>query len=133
MSFEKSVAVAVGVFALISCGRGGEGPGAQPGTTTTSAAAPMQSAVNDLATARCDREELCNNVGAGKKYGTRDACVNEMRAKGNADLQASACPNGVDPQQLDKCLAEVRGERCGNALDTISRLTACRTSTICPK
>ena len=47
---------------------GGPVEGADPGRTS------VRSALNSMARARCDREEKCNNVGSGQKYGTYDRC-----------------------------------------------------------
>ncbi len=106
-------------------------------SSTTTTAAPQdrpvsEKAVESLASARCDREATCDNVGVGKSYASREACMSNVRGKGQNDLTAASCPKGIDQAQLDKCLAEIKGERCGNPLDSLSRLNACRTGAICP-
>jgi hypothetical protein len=105
----------------------------EPGTavTTGASASAAETAAQTLAVARCDREEKCNNVGDGKEFTSLNACVDELRDKSKNDLRTAACRGGVDDAQLDKCVAEIRGERCGNALDTITRLTSCRSSALC--
>ena len=90
-------------------------------------------AVDRIAGARCDREASCGNVGQDKEYATRDACIDELRGSGRSDLRASDCPRGIDTTQLDKCLSEIRGEKCGNPIDTVTRIMACRTGDLCPK
>ena len=132
--FRFSAAAAFGSCVLIAACHGNDRQANSATTTTTGAdTGANESAVNSLVMARCDREELCNNVGKGKKYATRRVCVEELRDKARQDLRAADCPRGVDNPQLDKCRAEIRAERCGNPIDTITRLAACRTSALCPK
>jgi hypothetical protein len=117
------------VAAALACGKGGREPASA--TTTGASASDGESAAQSLATARCDREETCKNVGSGRTYASRNACMDELRDKTRSELNASDCPGGVDNGQLEKCLSEIRGEKCGNVLDTITRLAACRTSALC--
>ena len=126
----RTAALAAVIAATAACAQGG---GAEPGATTTSSASANESAAQTIAVARCDREQSCRNIGSGKTYASRNACVDELRDKSQTELRASECPGGVDSTQLDKCLAEVRGEKCGDPLDTLTRLAACRTSALCLK
>jgi len=121
--------ITAAVLAL-ACGKAtGREPGAA--TTTGASASGGESAAQTLATARCDREETCRNVGSGKTYASRNACMDELRDKSRSELNVIDCPGGVDNAQLEKCLSEIRAEKCGNALDAITRLAACRTSALC--
>ena len=135
MSVSRNTTLAA-VFAVAiasACGRGNERPPSSPPSTTGAGGGSNESAIESLAMARCDREELCNNVGTGKTYANREACLDELRNKGRDELRTSECPRGIDPTQLDKCLAEIRGERCGNPLDKVGRLNACRSDGLCLK
>jgi len=102
-------------------------------TKITSAAPVSERTVDQIAQARCDREGSCDNIGDGKAYANQKACLNDIRGKGFNDFTATTCPNGIDSSQLQKCLAEIRGERCGSPIDTISRINSCRTEALCPK
>jgi Family of unknown function (DUF6184) len=106
-------------------------------TNVTSAPAPAQpadpSSVESIALARCERETRCENVGDGRKYANHDACMNEVRAKGDNDLTTSNCPGGINQGKLQTCLDEVRTERCSNPLDQLGRLSACRTDALCAR
>lgn len=88
-------------------------------------------AVHSIATARCEREERCGNIGAGKSYGSMDACEAKIKADWAGDLNKYECPKGIVDVELDQCLAEVRTEHCGNPFDTLSRLAQCNASDIC--
>jgi hypothetical protein len=103
-------------------------------TTTTTAARSRPAngdAIDAIANARCERESRCDNVGPGKRYVSREGCLTQLRGEGMNDLTPVECPHGVDSPQLDKCLADVRGERCENVLDTIARLSNCSTGSLC--
>ena len=102
-------------------------------TSGSQMAAPVdRHAVDDLAKARCDREQTCDNVGSGKTYATRDVCMEKLHGAADNDLTNASCPNGISRQALDKCLADIRGERCDHPLDTLSRINSCARATLCP-
>ena len=91
----------------------------------------VNAAIDRITTSRCDFEQTCNNVGPNQTYPDRSSCLTKTRGDLSTDLRADQCPAGIDGRGLDKCVAEIRGERCGNVLDTVGRLTACRTSELC--
>jgi hypothetical protein len=94
--------------------------------------APVVSvALESIATARCDRENRCGNVGAGKKYKDTNSCITDVRADKVDDLNADECPAGYDKGELQECLAAIKDEDCKNPIDKLSRITACRASDIC--
>ncbi|MBV9946179.1 MAG: hypothetical protein JOZ69_04965 [Myxococcales bacterium] len=120
------------VAAGIACG-GANQESAVPGTGVTSAQSADSAVVRQLATARCDREQRCNNVGAGQRYASREVCMDQMRGSLANDLNTHECPKGIDDAQLDRCMTAVRSEECSRPLDTLSRIDKCRTSTLCMK
>jgi uncharacterized protein DUF6184 len=91
------------------------------------------SAQSNIATARCDREVRCNNVGPNAKFETRVACTVEMKKDDRGDLSGEACPGGINEKELAKCVAAIRAEDCKNPLDVIGKLNNCRTSNLCIK
>jgi hypothetical protein len=90
-------------------------------------------AVTKIASARCDREVRCNNVGYKQKYSSRDDCDVRMQADKRDEVNSTQCPVGIDKKQLDACLTSIRDESCNNPLDTVGRLVACRSSSLCVK
>ena len=76
------------LFLLAACDHQDTGNTITPATTTrttsgTQLGAPVDShAIDQVASARCDREQTCNNVGVEKSYATRDVCVQKLRADG---------------------------------------------------
>lgn len=106
------------------------------GETTTTTGASMTSVSNDIAVSRivasrCAREAACNNVGASKHFQNAEGCTSQIRSDMKDDLNAKDCPHGVDAKELDECLSAIRAEDCKNPIDTITRLTACRTGDLC--
>ncbi len=89
------------------------------------------SAVDSISEARCARESRCDNIGSDKKYSSMEGCVARVREEWKEDLDARACPTGVNHAQLDECLSQVRSEECSNPFDTLGRVTACTAGQIC--
>lgn len=94
-------------------------------------AAGARPASEQIAEARCAREQTCGNIGEGKTHLDSADCVRHIRADWKADLSARECPGGVNKTQLDECLEQVRTESCDNPFDTLSRLAACTQNQIC--
>ena len=107
------------------------------GTTTITGAnvarVSNDSAIDRIVAARCERELKCNNVGADKEYASREACSQKLKTSVRDDLKAGECPGGIDQKELNECLEEIQNEGCGNPIDTIGRLAACRSSDLCLK
>jgi hypothetical protein len=103
------------------------------GTTTVTATylVANDQGIKDITTARCDRELSCNNIGPGHSWDTYDACEREIHQNTRVSLREESCPNGIDGNNLTSCLEDIRNERCGNPLDTLGRLTACRSGRLC--
>ena len=123
------IAPVVALAAMGACSHDNAEPNT-PGATSVQRT-DADTAIDQIANARCDREVACNNVGGDKGYASRSACMDAMRAKGKDELRVTNCPGGVVQDQLNRCVADVRGERCSNPLDTLSRLESCATGTLC--
>ena len=115
-----------------ACGRGEvKGPDAPITTSTAAHITSNDTAIQRVTNARCDREVACNNIGGGKSYSTREACMNELGHDKAADLRAEECPRGISEPDLHDCLTDIKSEKCGNPLDSISRIAACRKGKLC--
>lgn len=105
------------------------------GTTTVTGAnvgaVGNESAIDRIVAARCAREVACNNVGADKRFTSRDVCSQKVKGDMRDDLSAKDCPRGIDQKELNECLEEIKNENCNNPIDMIGRLAACRTSDLC--
>jgi len=90
-------------------------------------------AVSSIAAARCDREMKCKNIGPNEKYLSKNECVTKLENDKRPDVNFNDCPRGVSDKELTSCLQAIRDEGCGNPLDAISRLNACRAGNLCLK
>ncbi len=108
------------------------------GVPSSNAATNMQPTVDSatvgrIATTRCDREQACNDIGGGKTYVSRDACMNQMQGSIANELNSYNCPSGLNAQKVDDCLSAIHEEKCDHPLDTLSRLEKCRTGALCAR
>jgi hypothetical protein len=135
MQVALSVVMAVSSSLGVACSGTNTGePAMRPASRTDpdSAQRPATNeGINDISVARCDREVRCGGVGSGKNYETREACIADLNSAGYEDLDAKACPRGLDARELDKCLSENHAERSAAPLDTLERLVACRAAALC--
>jgi hypothetical protein len=129
---QRLIWAAVVAIGLAACGRGA-GREVAVASTTGAGPSPGEIAAQSIAVARCDHEQTCDNVGSGRAYTSRNACVDVLREKTRDELRTTECPAGIDETQLEKCLGEIREEKCRNPLDTVTRLSACRQTGLCVK
>jgi hypothetical protein len=135
----SACAVAAGVAlatAAVGCERNPTYPQAVSGTgpsegVTNAQNAATERVVDRLAYARCDHEQMCNNIGNGRKYATRDVCMDQVRGNANNDLNAYNCPRGINRGAFNACISALRSGQCNFSLDTISRENDCRSGTLC--
>lgn len=97
----------------------------------TSTRADFRAALGEIALARCAHEERCNQVGAGRRYQSMQACRTVVDNELSRDLNPAECNAGIDRAELRECMGDIHRERCDNPIDTITRLAACRTSDLC--
>jgi hypothetical protein len=129
--FQSASLVTLG---LIACG--GANQSAAPGTatpTTVTSQHTDKAIVDKLATARCDQEQSCKNIGPGAKFASRDVCMDQLRGSIGNDLNAYDCPRGLDSEALNRCMAAIQSEECSHPFDTLTRFDKCRTGAICMK
>jgi hypothetical protein len=123
---------------LFACGGANQGPPAtgtsdSPAGVTNSQKSADTAVVDRLATARCDQEQGCKNVGPGDKYTSRNACMDQMRGSIGNDLNGYSCPHGLDSDAVDRCMVAIKSEECSHPFDTLMRFDKCRTGPMCMK
>jgi hypothetical protein len=105
-----------------------------PASQTTGAMTPAsrtRSAAEQIAQARCEREQECGNIGNDKTFSSSQDCLARIQNDWKDDLNARECPGGINQKQLKECLAQVRAEACANPFDTLARITECTSRQIC--
>ncbi|ATB29947.1 DUF6184 family natural product biosynthesis lipoprotein [Melittangium boletus] len=89
-------------------------------------------AVNAAAGESCDRYQDCEEIGAGKKYETRDACLAENKDFWNGRWEAADCDGHINGDSLDVCLNSIKTTSCGSIIDQIdTAYNRCAKADVC--
>jgi len=120
--------LAVSAVLAIACGRG---KGAASPVEHEPALVNDDDAATEIATARCERERICRRGREEQAERTPETCVRELDDSTHDDLGVGSCPVGIRRDALDTCLSAIESEKCGNPLDSLARIAACRTSALC--
>ena len=119
-------AVGLAAFAQLGCK---ERPEALSATTTTASMAVRSDDARMLITQRaCDREVICGNIGAGKRFADRSTCLDALE---HPALKADACPQGVTSPRLDACVTAIRNQQCGQVIDDLEKTRKCERKALC--
>jgi hypothetical protein len=134
---RAAIAVAVLVVGMsaigAACGRddGALGIERELGELPAAPVLEIVIARESIVAARCDLEARCDNIGKGRQFVSRDVCTSELRTQWSDELNLAECPGGVDTEELNECLQEIRNEDCNDPFDTLGRVAACRSSDLC--
>ncbi len=130
--------VSAGSISLVGCTKAHEPEPVTPRNSadvslppTMTPAARTRSAAEQLAQARCEREQQCGNIGNDQTYSSSQDCLARIQADWKEELNARDCPGGVNERELNDCLDQVRGEACSNPFDTLARISECTAGQIC--
>jgi hypothetical protein len=106
------------------------GPG-EPSGVLDERTVANQKGIDAIVSARCSHQMKCGNIGQNQAYATEKDCSAKLSAEKYDDLSAEECPGGIVKKELDECVAEIKNQECGNVVDTVGRLAACRESDLC--
>ena len=121
---------ATAALSIVGCNKTGERePNAERADLTP--ASRTRSAAEQIAQARCEREQQCGNVGGDKTYSSTQDCLARIQSDWKDDLNSRECPGGINQKELNECMAQVRAEACANPFDTLARVTECTSGQIC--
>ncbi|HYP89427.1 MAG TPA: DUF6184 family natural product biosynthesis lipoprotein [Polyangiaceae bacterium] len=128
-----------GLIALVGCSKAHEAEpatahDATPVVTPTDNMTPAsatRTAAEQIAQARCEREQQCGNVGKDQTFSSSQDCLTRIRNDWKDELNARECPGGINDKQLSECVAQVKAEACSNPFDTLARITECTAGQIC--
>ncbi len=82
-------------------------------TTTGVMRLPNETAMDDIARARCARETECNAVGETRTWETLAACEREQLGIAREAISAGHCPHGIDASALPDCVEAIGYGACG--------------------
>ncbi|WP_043428533.1 DUF6184 family natural product biosynthesis lipoprotein [Cystobacter fuscus] len=109
----------VGVSGLFGCG------------TIADITNKQSDAVNAAANTTCNRYQDCGEIAAGKKYSTRDECMNAEKGNWNGRWSVAECDNRINGDNLNFCLDAIEATSCGNVFDQINTATKCTQNDVC--
>ena len=135
MRWFSLTAMTLGAGLVISaCGGDSREPAMTPAAQVAQAH-NARDAAEMIASARCDREQRCNNIGANLEYQSREHCMNVFRADSNEELAEDAdCQNGIKPEDLNECMSQLSSRSCGPvgaAFDSLASTVSCRSAELC--
>ena len=103
--------------------------GAGPGCGSSNSQADAR---DRATTTSCDWFQMCGQIGAGKKYPTRDTCDVQVRASWDTAWPVADCDGKINESQLQICLDAIHATECGNGLDVLDTLASkCPEAKIC--
>lgn len=101
----------------------------EPLVPASGTARAIDMTVDDIATARCNHEQRCDQVGGDKRYSDRQHCMNTMRSETRADL--NKCTTGIDEKDVRECLDEIDKEECTGAFHGLQEYKQCKLDDLC--
>lgn len=116
------------LLAVVACSKHEREPDMAPASRVSP---PTARSIERITTARCAREAKCDNIGADRKYSSREDCNSRIKDAAYAALGPPRCKKGVNQDQLNECLAAIEDEECGEVVDTIERVIDCRSIVLC--
>lgn len=121
--------------ALVGCAHEHDVPPTTVAVTRVTGAEISGGASDDaivrIATARCEREQACNKIGSGRAYDDQATCLAEMGELADEEAGQTACPDGVDPLEVSRCLLDIRATRCGGELERSPNIVSCTKVVLC--
>lgn len=123
--FARKIWPAVGLLFAIDCGRN------DSAGVTNRQRADMNRVVEELSAARCDQQEKCDRIGEGRRYNTRAVCMDELRGDTANQINAYACPRGIDEAGIEACVRSLGEGGCSDVLEAVQRQMRCRDSALC--
>jgi len=101
------------------------------GQTQHGTTADTQRSSTLIATARCEREVKCNNVGGEGKYVTQEDCVVSLEPATRGELDNRDCAAGIAEVELKECTDEIKETDCDSPVQNIELITECSNEELC--
>ncbi|HTJ80858.1 MAG TPA: DUF6184 family natural product biosynthesis lipoprotein [Polyangiaceae bacterium] len=124
----------VGCIWLIACG-------SAPQPTPAAGPVPMRTRINyalatpRIATAECEHELKCGNVGSSLKFSSIQHCEEVKSAGINQDFATDEnCKNGILADDLDKCVSKTVDATCeglSSVITDMERASVCGSADLC--
>lgn len=127
----------VAVLLIVACRKD------EPATSTSTTSAAATSSTTETgairyvtATARisgerCDRADVCDPFGAGKRHPSRAECDAAEYERTKAELPEPKCRNGIDGAKLRACMDAITQQDCTALGNSLQSIEACTSETLC--
>lgn len=91
----------------------------------------LESAIDRAADATCTNLDKCGEIGEGRTYATRNACMVDYRATFQNSWPAGQCEDNINPDGFDQCIGRIEIAQCGNLLDLANVVLNCTPGRVC--
>jgi hypothetical protein len=85
---------------------------------------------DQAASAVCDYAGRCGNIGEGKPFATRDACLTTWKGNIQNSWPPETCQKIVQAE-YEVCLNSIKTSVCQNGLDVLVILSKCGSAQVC--
>ena len=123
------VAASLAVLLVGACAAHGTPTTATTGATMEARIA-NEEAVQQLANARCNRDERCGFIGPGKTHPDRGTCERTVNKETSSDFRSADC-KGIKPALLNECANDVTKLACSLDKPLVMMLTSCMGDELC--
>lgn len=87
--------------------------------------------VAQVASARCDREDACGEVGDGRRYSSLRSCLDQVRDGITSEVASYGCP-GAGETAVRRCLVAMGRQDCGAPGEqALSHVEECAVGALC--
>lgn len=132
MTLERLPLALLSIVAVLAAACAASG-GANSSATTSAAVegrVPNEEAIQQLANARCNRNERCNLIGPGKLHADRGSCDRTVQRETASDFRSADC-KGVKLGPLNECANDVTKLACSLDKPTVMMVTSCNGGELC--
>jgi hypothetical protein len=124
---------ALSLVAVAGCKRDQKREAGTTSTTSAEVQKMTENAVEQIASARCQREVACDHVGRSMRHASIESCFDLNKSEYVKELNPQACPRGIDQNRLVDCIAATEQASCLDPIGAIVRVEECRASKLCLK
>lgn len=127
MKMNKVMMLGAGLLLMGACSAADEA------VDDTALEPSLETRIDRIASTACDRFEECGDIGSGKDYENREACMDDMRQDFRDLWPADECSDGrVNAEAYDICDKKAETYSCDMGLfEFISYYQSCSASDVC--
>lgn len=132
---RRSVVVSVVAITALVAAHGCKRKADEKAGTAVLTSSALRESIDDasrrVSFARCEKEMAC----AGLTSWTRDTneaeCIDRVKVETTKEVNAEACPHGIDHERLIDCVAAIERMGCDDPVGRLMELEDCRQRRLC--